>query len=83
MDQGGVLLTVGWAGEQIVSARVDCRRPQAAKLLEGRPVAEAVALAPKLFSLCGCAQGAAARLAISSLPRSLCRRLLPALADWR
>ncbi|MDQ5945084.1 MAG: hypothetical protein QG619_503 [Pseudomonadota bacterium] len=81
MDQGGVLLTVGWAGEQIVSARVDCRRPQAAKLLEGRPVAEAVALAPKLFSLCGCAQGAAARLAAAAAQGerlavdSLCREV--------
>lgn len=66
MDQGGVRLTVGWGGGQIVAARVECRRPQAAKLLEGRPVAEAVALAPKLFSLCGSAQGAAARLAAAA-----------------
>ncbi len=68
MDQGAVRLVVGWAAGagRIVSARVDCRRPQAAGVLVGRPVAEAVALAPRLFSLCGCAQGAAATLAAAA-----------------
>lgn len=66
MDQGGVQLTVGWDGARISAAAVDCHRPQAARLLAGRPVAEAVALAPRLFSLCGCAQGAAARLAAAA-----------------
>ncbi len=66
MDQGGVRLTVGWDGRRIVGARVECRRPQAARLLEGRPIAEAVALAPRLFSLCGCAQGAAAKMAAAA-----------------
>ena len=81
MDQGGVRLTVGWDGAQIATAQVECRRPQAAKLLEGRPVAEALALVPKLFSLCGCAQGAAARLAAAAAQGerltvdSLCREV--------
>ena len=66
MDQGGVGLTVGWNGTRIVTATAECRRPQAARLLVGRPVDEAVALVPRLFSLCGCAQGAAARLAMAA-----------------
>ena len=70
MEQGGVQLMVGWDGARISAATVDCRRPQAARLLAGRPVAEAVALAPRLFSLCGCAQGAAARLAAAAADRT-------------
>ena len=66
MDQGGVRLTVSWDGMRIVGARVECQRPQAARLLVGRPIAEAVALAPRLFSLCGSAQGAAARMAAAA-----------------
>lgn len=66
MDQGSIRLHVGWNGERIVTASAKSRRPQASLLLVGRPVTEAVALAPRLFSLCGCAQGAAARLAAAS-----------------
>lgn len=66
MDQGGIRLTVGWDGRQITAARVESTRPKAARLLVGRPVAEAVALAPRLFSLCGCAQGAAAKMAAAA-----------------
>lgn len=66
MDQGGVRLSIGWDGERVVAARVECRRPQAARLLVGRPVAEALALAPHLFSLCGRAQGAAAKMAAAA-----------------
>lgn len=81
MDQGGVQLTVDWSGGQIVAARVECRRPKAAHLLEGRSVAEVEALAPRLFSLCGHAQGAAAKLATAAargedgavLAEQLCR----------
>jgi coenzyme F420-reducing hydrogenase alpha subunit len=51
---------------QIAAARVECRRPRGARLLVGRPVAEAVALAPRLFSLCGYAQGAAAKMAAAA-----------------
>ncbi len=66
VDQGGVRLSLGWDGARIASATAACRRPQAARLLVGRPVAEAVALVPRLFSLCGGAQGAAARLAAAA-----------------
>lgn len=66
MDYGGVRLTVGWDGRRITAARVDCHRPQAAQLLVGRPVTEAVALVSRLFSLCGGAQGAAACFAAAA-----------------
>ncbi len=66
MDQGGVRVTVGWDGARIIAARVDCHRPQAAQLLAGRTPDEALTLAPRLFSLCGGAQGAAARLALAA-----------------
>lgn len=66
MDSGGVTLMLGWDGRQVVTARVTCERPQAARLLEGRPVAEATALVPRLFSLCAGAQGVAARLAVAA-----------------
>ncbi|CAL96414.1 hydrogenase expression/formation protein HupK [Azoarcus olearius] len=51
------------AGDGRLHATVRNLRPAAARLLVGRRVDEAVALAPRLFALCGCAQGAAARLA--------------------
>ena len=66
VDQGLIRLTVAWNGERVIGARVASQRPQAAGLLAGRPVAEAVALAPRLFSLCGKAQGAAAQLAAAA-----------------
>lgn len=66
MDREQVSLSVGWNGEQIVSAVAASRRPQAAGVLVGRPLTEAVALVPRLFSLCGRAQGVAARLAVAA-----------------
>lgn len=63
MDQGGLRLTVAWDGRRIIAAEVASTRPQAARILIGQPVARAVALVPRLFSLCGQAQGVAARLA--------------------
>ncbi|HEX5802214.1 MAG TPA: nickel-dependent hydrogenase large subunit [Azospira sp.] len=68
MEQGTVRLRVCWDGEggRIVAAGVDCRRPQAASLLVGRAPAEALALVPRLFSLCARAQAAAAQLAAAA-----------------
>ncbi|MBK1675936.1 hydrogenase assembly protein HupF, partial [Rhodospirillum rubrum] len=42
------------------------RRPEAAKVLEGRPVDEALALVPLMFALCATAQGAAASAAVEA-----------------
>lgn len=66
MAQDGIRLTLAWDGGRIAAAGVDSGRPQAASLLVGRAPAAAVALAPRLFSLCGQAQGAAATLALAA-----------------
>lgn len=50
-------------GTLLSRIEVDNRRPQAARLLVGRSPAEAVAMVPRLFALCSCAQRTAARLA--------------------
>ncbi len=51
---------------QVRQVRVENSRPLAASLLNGRRLDEAVALASALFSLCGRAQGLAARLAVDA-----------------
>lgn len=66
VDQGALQLTLDWDGLQIVAARIASTRPLAAQLLLGQPAGKAVALVPRLFSLCGKAQGAAARLALGA-----------------
>ncbi|MFZ2852959.1 MAG: nickel-dependent hydrogenase large subunit [Rhodocyclaceae bacterium] len=63
MDQGGLRLTLVWDGRRIVAAEVVSTRPRAARILIGQPLARALELVPRLFSLCGQAQGVAARLA--------------------
>lgn len=62
-DGGQLRLHIVRDAESIVAASVRSTRPAAARLLVGRPLDEALALVPRLFSLCGRAQGAAARLA--------------------
>lgn len=66
MDAGGLRLTVAWDGARIAAARVASTRTPAARVLCGRDAAEAAALVPRLFSLCGRAQGLAARLALAA-----------------
>ena len=63
MDPGSIRLDLGWAQGRIVALTIVHHQPQAARLLRGLPVAEAVARLPRLFSLCSRAQGAAARSA--------------------
>ena len=63
MDQGVLRLNLAWNGQQIVAAGIASSRPQAARILIGQPVERAVDLVPRLFSLCGQAQGVAARMA--------------------
>lgn len=52
-----------WDGRCITAVSIHNPRPQAAQLLVGRSVDEAAALVPRLFSLCGRAQGLAFALA--------------------
>ena len=56
-------LILSWDGQRITAAEVASTRPLAARILLGQGVERAVELVPRLFSLCGEAQGAAARLA--------------------
>ena len=57
-------LRLTWDGQRIVAAEIAANRPLAARILLGRMADPAVALVPQLFSLCGQAQGVAARLAL-------------------
>jgi hypothetical protein len=57
-------LQLTWDGQRIVAAEIAANRLLAARILVGRMADPAVALVPRLFSLCGQAQGVAARLAL-------------------
>lgn len=59
-------LILSWDGRRIVAAEMASRRPLAARVLIGQPVARALELVPRLFSLCGQAQGVAAHLALGA-----------------
>lgn len=48
----------------IAGAEVSCIRPDVARLLRGQPADQAVTLVPLIYSLCGKAQGVAARVAL-------------------
>lgn len=58
--EGAVRVGLTLAGGRVSHTEVAIRRPQAARALVGRPMAEAVRLVPALFSLCGTAQAIAA-----------------------
>ena len=62
--EGELVVRVGWNGARVTAVDVASSRPHVAgRLLAGRPVAEAVDMVPRLFSLCGRSQGVAAALA--------------------
>lgn len=63
---GQLLIEAEWDGRGVPVARVQNSRPQAARLLVGRPVEEAMALVPALFSLCGKAQALTAQAALAA-----------------
>lgn len=63
MDPGKLELRLSYAAGRITGLSVANSRPQAAIVLRGMPVAQAVALIPQLFALCGQAQGVAAMAA--------------------
>lgn len=80
--EGAVLVGLTLAEGRVARAGVAIRRPQAARALVGRPMAEAVRLVPALFSLCGTAQAVAALSACEAAtgtadaPHAAARRLL-------
>ncbi|MFO0584663.1 MAG: hypothetical protein U0229_20520 [Anaeromyxobacter sp.] len=90
--EGGVSVEVGWDGARVASARVAFERPRGEALLAGRTPAEALALVPRVFALCGHAQRAAGRAALAAAgaelpadPREGERVLLEAAREhlWR
>lgn len=67
MDAAGQLLIhIRVGGGQVREVTSQVRRPPAAALLVGRPVDQAEGLIPALYSLCGRAQGLAARAALEA-----------------
>ncbi|MCC6609034.1 MAG: nickel-dependent hydrogenase large subunit [Burkholderiales bacterium] len=65
MNPGGeILVRAAWDGSRVTGVEIASRRPRVAnRLLAGRTVDEAVAMVPRLFSLCGRSQAVAAALA--------------------
>jgi coenzyme F420-reducing hydrogenase alpha subunit len=64
ITEGKLEFEIAWNGKQIVWAMLHSSRPIfACRVLEGKPVEEAIRLAPMLFSVCGRAQGVAAAAA--------------------
>ncbi|BBP04470.1 hydrogenase expression/formation protein HupK [Sulfuriferula plumbiphila] len=68
---GKLTFSVGWDGYRVTSVEVRSSRPQAACLLEGKTVEEAMRLVPLLFGICGKAQTVAARSAAQAA-QNLC-----------
>lgn len=65
-DPGRVRLLLHVGNGLVSDAEVSCERPAVARLLRGQPAEQVVALVPLIYSLCGKAQGIAARAALTS-----------------
>ncbi|MBU1972808.1 MAG: hydrogenase, partial [Gammaproteobacteria bacterium] len=65
-DAGRVRLRLMLEGDVVAAVEVACERPNVAAALAGKPADEAVALVPLIYSLCGQAQGIAARAALAA-----------------
>ena len=64
---GELTVTVGVRDGRVQQVGIASTRPQLAdRLLAGRPAAEAVAMVPQLFSICGKSQHVAAELALAA-----------------
>jgi hypothetical protein len=63
-DPGRVRVSLLIEGGVVGDAGVVCTRPEVAHLLRGQPADKATALVPLIYSLCGKAQGIAARAAL-------------------
>ena len=62
--EGELVVRAAWDGTRVTGVDVASTRPHVAgRLLAGRAVAEAVAMVPRLFSICGRSHGVAAALA--------------------
>ncbi|SBT06787.1 Hydrogenase expression/formation protein HupK [Candidatus Propionivibrio aalborgensis] len=65
-DTGSVRLRLRGEGGKVLTTDVCSQRPLVAGLLKGRRADDAVTLLPKVFAVCGRAQGLAAQLAVSA-----------------
>ncbi|MCA1788772.1 MAG: nickel-dependent hydrogenase large subunit [Thioalkalivibrio sp.] len=63
--EGRVDLRLDWAGGEVLGAEVRSRRPQPQRLLLNQPPAHALAVIPRLYSLCGDAQTVAVEALLS------------------
>ncbi|HMA88410.1 MAG TPA: hypothetical protein VKP89_06640, partial [Burkholderiales bacterium] len=62
--EGVLAISLNWDGRRVGAARVALMRPGGmARVLAGRLPSDAVALVPRLFSVCGRSQAVAAALA--------------------
>ncbi len=65
--EGEIAVRLSWDGQSVREVRIRSTRPFAAgRVLAGKTGAEAAAMVPLLFSICGRAQGAAAAAAIDA-----------------
>jgi len=63
--EGELVVRLEWDGHRVKDACIASTRPFAAsRVLEGKTPAEAVAIVPRLFTICGSAQSAAAARAV-------------------
>lgn len=65
-DPGRVRIALYSEHGAVSRTEISCERPALARLLNGRDAAQAVALVPLVYSLCGQAQGIAARAALAA-----------------
>ena len=65
-DPGRVTLSLTIGDGVVRCVGVTCERPNVARLLRGKPAEQAVLLLPLIYSLCGKAQGIAARAALAA-----------------
>lgn len=77
---GNLNIVVSLDGGRSLTARVENTRPRAAAVLVGRHVDEVLRMVPVLFSLCGRAQGIAARAAVAAARGEACA---PSIEDER
>lgn len=66
MIQGRLELDIHWDGRRVTGVKIANSRPAASRLLLGRTPDEALALVPRLFSLCRHGQTVAAALALAA-----------------
>jgi hypothetical protein len=65
-DPGCVRLHLQILGGRVDGSEVSCTRPEVTRILRGQSADKAVALVPLIYSLCGKAQGIAARAALAA-----------------